>query len=157
MLRELILKELSNREPVTLTKDVLEGVVNYVQESIDWCVSTFNPRLCMDFLKVVRDITSSLPAVRLRKFISLRDNLSREFMESSVDYSVLNHATALIRRFLELSFLGLVSGGKVAARFKEYVMLGGREFPRGATVLIDATEALMLELMGCVEIVGRIS
>jgi len=157
LLRELILKELSSKEPVVLTKDVIDGASSYIQESIDWCASALNPSLCMEFIGIVNDIISSLSTVRLRKFVNLKDALGNDFAKASADFEVLNRAVSLIRRFMELSLCGLTSGGKVAVRFRELVTLGNREFPRGATVLVDVDNALLLELLGYAEIIGKLS
>ncbi len=152
MLRDLIIKELSSKECVRIGRDEIEAAINEVTETIDWCSSKLERELCLTYAELIRDLINGLSIVRLRK--SLISGVKHE----SLDSDILSRLHKLLKRFYELLLGGFVSNdGRTAVVTIKSIPSRERLIPAGSLVLIPVVEAVILESLGLVSILGGIN
>ncbi len=148
MLKNLIRDELRSSGPVKLTHDIIEGVLEEVNDTFKWCLSSKYPQVCPRFKEVFRKFLDNYYSLRLGK--SLSDGVPK----GSVDSPFLEAVIEAVRRYYELVFKGLVGHDeKVFVRVIKDAEVGGRKLTAGTATSLELVAAILLELLGVVRII----
>ncbi len=147
--REIIKNEVLSEKPIDIGLDDLESITKDIIENYWWCLSQLDVDACKVLDKIVKEFIDALSKVRTYKYLLLNSkNRVKAF-----DTKPILELFGLIDKLYNLYLKGYVdSENTVLVLAKEDVVISDIRLSKGAIIPIPILFALMLRLMGVVEI-----
>ncbi len=148
MLRRIIEKEITSLAPSRIDDDGIAEIGRESIENLTWCLERFYESACRQWTRILADIASSLPIVRLEK--AVKERIDQE----SFDATVLNSVVSAYSRLYSAIVGGTVDGDAVLAEVKNPIASpeGVVVWP-GAVVALKIREAIGFSVGGFAEII----
>ncbi len=148
MLRRVIEKEIKNVIPTRIGNDEITEISKESVENLIWCLERFYEKACNRWARVLADIASSLPMVRLEK--AVKERIDHE----SVDASILGSIVKTYSELYSSIVGGVIDGDTVLIEVKHPIASpeGVIIWP-GAIVSLGIREAVGLSIGGFTRII----
>ncbi|MCD6340405.1 MAG: hypothetical protein J7L51_00440 [Desulfurococcales archaeon] len=150
MLRDLIRSELLSDKLCEISPEVIENLSKDITETLSWCLSRNEREICLNFKNIVDEFVKAYPLLRIFKYLNAESSLQTI---NTVDKEILNAMLQVVKRFFEALVKGAVMhDNTVPVVVRREITLRGRVIPKGAFILLNASEALILEAASYVSV-----
>ena len=150
MLRDLIRSELLSDKLCEISPEVIENLSKDITETLSWCLSRNEREICLNFKNIVDEFVKAYPLLRIFKYLNAESSLQTI---NTVDKEILNAMLQVVKRFFEALVKGaIMHDNTVPVVVRKEITLRGRVIPKGAFILLNASEALILEAASYVSV-----
>ncbi len=150
MLRDLIRSELLSDKLCEITPEIVENLSKDITEALTWCLSHNEKEICLSFKNIVDEFVRAYPSLRIFKYLNTESSLQAI---NTVDKEILNAMLQAVKRFFEALVKGVVMhDNTVPVVVRKEITLRGRVIPKGAFILLNASEAFILEAASYVSV-----
>ena len=148
-LREVIRSEVLSDEPTEIRLEELDVLVKEIIDNYWWCLSHLDLNACRTYDNIIKNLIDSLGKVRLYKYLLFKEK--RKY--KAFDSKHINTFLSLVSKIYELYLKGYVdTEDSVLVYVKSNFKLNDTKLNEGSITSLDIFKALLLEILGVVEV-----